>query len=542
MRQVVRGIGLMALVLGAALGQGVGPATFDIADVHVSPKTMNARMSGGVLRGARFEMKQATMVDLVRIAYALDADKVLGGPSWVELDRFDVLAKAPARTPPEAANLMLQALLADRFKLVVRPDTKPMPAFALSLGKGKPKMKEADGSGEPGCRPQPQTAPPAPGETPQIHYSCRNVTMDTFVMQVHNYANGYLTRPAINSTGLSGSWDFDLTWTGRGNLVAAGSAGISLFDAIDKQLGMKMEPKDVPTPVIQIVSVNRTPTENPPGVTTALPPPPPAEFEVADIKPSAPGATGGRLGLQPSGRLDAENIPLKTFILLAWNINGEDTIADVPKFAESQNFDIIAKASTGGPGDVPQMDLDTVRLMLQNLLKDRFKLAVHTEERQVNGYVLTSVKPKLQKADPSGRTGCKSPPPGSADSKDPRLTNPVLNAYFVCQNVTMAQFAEQLSSYANGYLTIPLLDQTGLTDAYDLTLSWSGIGVFRGGGIPGQPAGQAAGGAADGASEPNGAISLMEAASRQLGLKMEMQKHPLPILVVDHLEQNPTEN
>jgi uncharacterized protein (TIGR03435 family) len=539
MRQAVRGIGLIAPFLGAVFGQGTAavPAAFDIADVHVSPKTLNARMSGGVLRGTRFEMKQATMVDLVRIAYGLDAEKVLGGPSWVELDRFDVLAKAPPNTAPETAMPMLQALLADRFKLVVRQESKPVPAFVLSLGKGKPKMKVADGSGEPGCRPQPQTAPPAPGEIPQIHYSCRNVTMDMFVMQVHNYANGYLTRPATNSTELSGTWDFDLTWTGRGNLVAAGSAGVSLFDAIDKQLGMKMEPKDLPMPVIQIVSVNRTPTENPPGVTAALPPPPPAEFEVAEIKPSAPGATGGRLALQPSGRLDAANIPLKTFILLAWNINGEDTIADVPKFAESENFDIIAKASTGGPGEVPQMDVDTVRLMLQKLLKDRFKLAVHTEDRQVNGYVLTSVKPKMQKADPSGRTGCKSPPPGSADSKDPRLTNPVLNAYFVCKNVTMAQFAEQLSSYANGYLTIPLLDQTGLTDAYDLTLSWSGIGVFRGGGVPGQPAGQA-----DGASEPNGAISLMEAVSRQLGLKMEMQKHQLPILVVDHLEQSPTEN
>jgi uncharacterized protein (TIGR03435 family) len=487
-------------------------------------------------------MKQATMVDLVRIAYGLDADKVVGGPSWVELDRFDVLAKAPANTTPETAKLMLQTLLADRFKLVVRQESKPMPAFVLSLGKGKPKLKEADGSGEPGCRPQPQTAPPAQGEIPQIHYSCRNVTMDTFVTLVHNYANGYMTRPGINATELSGSWDFDMTWTGRGNLVAAGSAGISLFDAIDKQLGMKMEPKDVPMPVIQIVSVNRTPTENPPGVTTALPPPPPAEFEVADIKPSAPGATGGRLGLQPNGRLDGSNIPLKAYITLAWNVNSDDMIAGVPKFAESEKFDIIAKASTGGPGEVPQLDIDTVRQMLQKLLKDRFKLAVHTEERQVNGYVLTAVKPKMQKADPSGRTGCKTPPPGSADPKDPRLTNPVINSYFACQNVTMAQFAEQLSQYANGYLTVPLLDQTGLTDAYDLTLGWSSVGVFRGGGVPGQPAGQAAGGAADGASEPNGAISLMEAVSRQLGLKMETQKHPLPVLVVDHLEEKPTDN
>src|SRR5580700_8510362 len=121
MRRAMRGIGLISLVSGTAWGQGTAtaPAAFDIADVHVSPKTLNPRMSGGALRGTRFEMKQATMVDLVRTAYGLDADKVLGGPSWVELDRFDVLAKAPANTPPETAKLMLQTLLADRFKLVV---------------------------------------------------------------------------------------------------------------------------------------------------------------------------------------------------------------------------------------------------------------------------------------------------------------------------------------------------------------------------------------------------------------------------------------
>jgi uncharacterized protein (TIGR03435 family) len=545
MRQAVRGIGLIALFLGAAFGQGIvtAPSAFDIADVQVSPKTLNPRMSGGVLRGTRFEMKQATMVDLVRVAYSVDADKVLGGPSWVELDRFDVLAKAPANTSAETAKLMLQTLLADRFKLELRPESKPMPAFVLSLGAGKPKLKVADASGEPGCRPQPLTAPPGPGEIPQIHYSCRNVTMDMFVTLVHNYANGYMTKPGINATNLTGSWDFDLTWTGVGNLAAAGSEGIRLFDAIDKQLGMKMEPKDVPMPVIQIVSVNRTPTGNPPGVTTALPPPPPAEFEVAEVRPSAPGATTPpRLGLQASGRLDAQNIPLKTFIALAWNINSDDMIVGLPKFAETEKFDIVAKASTGSPGEAPQLDIDTVRLMLQKLLMDRFKLALHTEDRQVNGYVLTAVKPKLQKADPSERTGCKTPPPGSGDSRDPRLTNPVLNAYYVCQNVTMAQFAEQLSTYANGYLTVPLLDQTGLTDSYDIALSWSAVGVFRGGGVPGQPAGQAPGAAAGGASEPNGAISLMEAASRQLGLKMELQKHPLPVLVVDHLEEKPADN
>src|SRR5438094_651160 len=90
--------------------------TFEIADVHVSAPT---RFPSGraLLRGGRFEMRTATMVDLIRTAYGVDADRVLGGPSWLEMDRFDVIAKSPSKPNPETLKTMLQALLADRFKL-----------------------------------------------------------------------------------------------------------------------------------------------------------------------------------------------------------------------------------------------------------------------------------------------------------------------------------------------------------------------------------------------------------------------------------------
>ena len=92
MMRVFAGISFVAFLSGAASGQSITagtPPTFEIADVHVSPKTLTPRMSGGVLRGTRFEMHQATMVDLVRVAYGVDPDKVLGGPSWLEVDRFE---------------------------------------------------------------------------------------------------------------------------------------------------------------------------------------------------------------------------------------------------------------------------------------------------------------------------------------------------------------------------------------------------------------------------------------------------------------------
>src|SRR6266480_1336635 len=93
-------ISLVALLSAAALGQSPSPP-FDVADVHVSARTANPNVSGGILRAGRYELRRATRVDLIRNAYGVDADKVVGGPSWFEADRFDVIAKAPPSTPPE---------------------------------------------------------------------------------------------------------------------------------------------------------------------------------------------------------------------------------------------------------------------------------------------------------------------------------------------------------------------------------------------------------------------------------------------------------
>ena len=108
-------------------------------------------MQGGALRAGRFELLRATMLDLIKTAYGVDPAVVFGGPGWLELDRFDVTAMSPADTPPATVGLMLQALLADRFKLAIHKDIKPIQGFVLTVDKGKHKLKEADSSGETGC-------------------------------------------------------------------------------------------------------------------------------------------------------------------------------------------------------------------------------------------------------------------------------------------------------------------------------------------------------------------------------------------------------
>jgi len=527
------GLGLVALLSGTVFGQSADTSpAFEIADVHVSPHSGRTYVSGGALRGGRYDLRNATMVDLISIAYGVEGDKVLGGPSWLETDRFEVGAKAPPTTSQDALKLMLQALLADRFKLVVHKDSKPMPVFVLSMGKGKPKLKEAEGSGNSGCQGVPQN--PEPGTIPYAMVACRNVTMAAFAMNLRAMAGAYITSTVVDSTGLKGSWDFDIKWTARALLSQAGADGITIFDAVDKQLGLKVEPQKVATPVIVVDSVNQKPADNPGGVTKDLPPAPPAEFEVADIRPSKPDARQN--GRMQNGRLDLEAFPLKNLIMLAWDINSDDLFAG-PKWMESAKFDVVAKASAGGP--VPDIDIDVLRLMLRALLVDRFKLATHMEDRPVNSYTLVAAKPKLKTADPANRMGCKEgPAPGT---KDPREANPILSRLLTCQNMTMAQFAAQLPSLASGYIHSPVVDATGLDGAWDFTLNFSPVGLLQFGRGRGGEAGQPEG-AAPAASDPSGALSLFDAVNKQLGLKLEMQKRPTPVLVVDHVEEKPTEN
>jgi uncharacterized protein (TIGR03435 family) len=173
--------------------------------------------------------------------------------------------------------------------------------------------------------------------------------------------------------------------------------------------------------------------------------------------------------------------------------------------------------------------------MFQALLIDRFRMKVHYEERPVSGYVLTAGKPKLQKADPANRTGCHEGP--GADGKDPRTATPVLSRLLTCQNMAIAQLAELLPNLANGYVHTPVLDSTGLTDPYDFTLSFSAVGVLQNG-VPGQ---QPAAGS-ENASDPSGGVSLPDAMNKQLGIKMELRKRPMQVLVIDHVEEKPTEN
>jgi|SRR5688572_20222281 len=529
----------LAVCLGTpAFGQSPQPAPrFDIADVRVSDRQMNIGVTGNAIREGRYELHNATMVDLVRIAYGLEAEKVAGGPSWLELDRFTVIAKVPTGTSLPDARVMLRALLAERFKLAVHEDTRPLTAFVMTVN-GAHKMKAAASGGAGGCQPQPQQA--EPGVIPPQMAVCRNMTMTALAQLLPRVAGAYLPNPVADQTGLQGGFDFEIRFHARPLLAQAGSEGISLFDALEKQLGLKLELKDMPTATLVVDGVERRPTANSPEAAKVLPPPPPPEFEVATIKPTSPDQQGTRAQIQPTGMVNVVGMPLRQLLQLAWDLQSEELI-DVPQWTATARFDLVARAFASTTNtEQPPIEIDTLRQMLRTFLTERFLIKTHAENREVNGYVLSAPKPRLTKADPSSRTRCTEGP--AANTADPRNRNPVLSRLITCQNMTMAQFAERLQSLANGYVRVPALDATGLEGGWTFTVNFSPIGLVQGGAGRGGEAGPVPGGAALAASEPTGALSLPEALDRQLGLKLEMQKRSMPVLVFDHIAEKPLEN
>jgi uncharacterized protein (TIGR03435 family) len=106
--------------------------------------------------------------------------------------------------------------------------------------------------------------------------------------------------------------------------------------------------------------------------------------------------------------------------------------------------------------------------------------------------------------------------------------------------MTMAQLAEDLQRMAPGYIHTPVVDATGIDGAFDFTITFTPIGALNGGGRGRGDAPPP--GAAPAALDPTGGLSLFDAVNKQLGLKLEARKRPMPVLVIDHVEEKPIDN
>ncbi len=356
--------------------------------------------------------------------------------------------------------------------------------------------------------------------------SCHSVTLEAFTKQLPTFASDYFFHISmVDQTGLEGSWDFTLQWTTLNQLQSAGSDTLSLFEAIDRQLGLRLEMQKTPLPVIVVDRVNEKPTASTPETLRSLPHNP-TEFEVGTIKPSPPGEAPSEREL-PNGQIEVRGDTLLEHVRYAWGIQrgDENSMVAGPAWMATERFDVIGKVTSENRADAPALDQDSLREMAQNLLISRFKMVFHYEDRPVTVYSLAAgSKLKLTKADPASRTSCKSAPAPSG-SKSP------LTRSFVCQNVTMQRFAEKLRDLATDYLDHPVIDSTGLKGGWSFAFQFSPRSMTQAEAKPNTEL-----------AAPDETLTLFEAVEKQLGLKLETKKAPMPVLVIDHIERTPTEN
>jgi len=533
MKRLLVALAVAVACSGALLGQAPAPRiAFEVASVQVSTRPQPG-MRGGVLRGNRYELRNATMLDMIRTAYDVQPDRITGGPSWLEWNRFDIAALAPENTPPDRLRAMLKALLAERFKLAVREDMVTTTALALRV-KGTHKLKEGSTAGA--CQ---GVQAPEPNGVPAMTVTCVGFSMKQLAELLRSANNPYLApgQQVLDETDLGGMFDFQYKYTPRPLLGQAGSEGITLQAAFDK-LGLVLEPKDIKVPAIVVERADAEFTPNPPDLAQRLPPPPAPQFEVAVLKPSPPGVTQSRAQLRPTGQVDISNGPLNRIMSLAWTLpDNPDLLAQflvAPKWVDNARFDVTARAfADTNPANNAGADEDFARLMLRSLLIERFQIKWHMEERPVPGFIILADNPRMTKSDPARRTRCFEGAPASspAAARPPQFPRLV-----TCENVSMPQFGQLLPQIAGGYTRIAALDKTGLQGGYDFTLNFSPIDQVLG------PRPEAAGANAGAAVDPTGALSLQQAVRRQLGLRLEDAKLPAPVLVIDSINEKPLDN
>jgi uncharacterized protein (TIGR03435 family) len=272
-------------------------------------------------------------------------------------------------------------------------------------------------------------------------------------------------------------------------------------------------------------------------------------FEVASVKPAPPPTDGRmmvRMGGDP-GRVDYSNVSLKDLLSRAYEVKRFQISG--PSWLETERFDVTAKVPDGTPRE-------QVPLMLQQLLNERFKMAVHKEKKEMPVYALVVGRggPKLQK---SAETPLALPPdpgvPGAADGRGGRGPSGFLGGgrgmirigggKIEAKQVTLGSFADMLANF----LDRPVVDETKLEGNYDISMDVSmeemaGMRGLRMGAPPQHDGGAAGAGPAAGPAPDSTPGASIFTAVQQLGLKLEPRKAPMDLVVIDHSEKVPTEN
>lgn len=269
---------VLSVIAGAALSaQQVQPpaaletAPFELTSVKQNVSGSDRTSTRGGLPNGSWSGTNVRLKAVIARAYEVREFQVSGGPDWVDFDRFDIVGRGSEGTAARQRFPMLRALLADRFKLVTHIEMREQPVYLLMLarpdGRLGPQLKRATLPCASQTAGTPQPGPSANcGVDTSVNDRLSTILatgepMDRIAAALANYA---VNRAVINRTGLEGAFDAELRFTPEGTALAAtnrSDEALSIFTAVQEQLGLKLQSDRGPVPFVVIDSVQR-PTQD----------------------------------------------------------------------------------------------------------------------------------------------------------------------------------------------------------------------------------------------------------------------------------------
>lgn len=251
MRRALLAIALLVPALGVnAQNAGDAPA-FEVVSIKVRTEA-----GGGSIRSSpdRYNRFNTSLRDLVQDAYGLQRYEIAGGPEWATGSvRFDVMAKAPSVPSREQMRVMIQQMLRERFALRTHKETREMPVYVLRMARADGRLGEkltrtTVDCAVVECRPS-QIARPRPGGVTLVY---QNKGMDS--VDFVRWLSPYLGRAVVDRTGLKGDFDIDLSFSPGGNTGTPVDDTVSIYAALQEQLGLKVDPDNAAVEVLVIDS------------------------------------------------------------------------------------------------------------------------------------------------------------------------------------------------------------------------------------------------------------------------------------------------
>ncbi len=236
--------------------------SFDVATIKPNDTGATA-MQGLVINGRNFATRASSLADLISFAYEVQLKQIVGAPDWIFKDRYDIAAVPDVEGAPTPAQLrlMIRKLITERFKLTFHKETREMPAFVLTAAKGGQKLTPTELTGPiPGLGLQPGVG--------GIKLIGRNATVGDFAQFLQIVV---LDRPVVDQSAIAGKFDINVTFTPDESMFNGRvppmpkQEGVepapSFFDAMQQQIGLKLDAQKTAVPVIAVDKVEK-PTAN----------------------------------------------------------------------------------------------------------------------------------------------------------------------------------------------------------------------------------------------------------------------------------------